>query len=630
VDSPGRVVFLSFPFETIPTNGAASNNAVALMKNMVKFLVPGANGAGVVLLDNSAYTTNEAVTVQVGDSDLIGAGQTTVTFGANSRTNRTTMTLFESTHPGLFKGYVTLVAGVAGTNQLRVQNGDVITATYFDASNGSNVTATATIDTVPPVISLVAATTDYYNARVTWRTSKPADSSVQYSESPLPDRSAFVSALVTNHVVTISGLSANRVYYYEVVSRDLAGNTTVDDNAGNLYTLQTLKAPTPPWFDNLEHGADGWTVIPDPVYGSDFNWTLGTPNNGLATSAHSGTNAWGGDLNGDQNVTNQVSSFLYAPVIDLTGLTSATLTFSNVYDFSRVVDFFGLIAYEEDGGVFVSTNSSIPPSLNLPLVIDFADRVADTWQQETLDLTPFVGKTIQVVFYYQAAPVIDGATFYGWTFDDVRITGVVAGGNIQITKNLGQGTWSLSSLSPIGLVPVQSGVVPSITLSNMAAGKYVMQFGDVPYYQTPPDTTNTLVAGSTLNLSGFYDFPDVNNNGISDAWEAEKFSSVVTNRTQQTDSDHDGMTDYAEFIAGTDPTNAASRLYFTGENKKSDGRIQLQWPVVTNRLYQVNASSNLLSWQPVTTWWQASNNPTMTYTATNTDKSGFYRVQVMP
>ena len=155
---------------------------------------------------------------------------------------------------------------MAATNQLRVHNGDTITATYFDASNNSNVTATASIDTVPPVISQVAATTDYYNAKVTWLTSKPADSSVQYGESPLPDHSSYVSTLVTNHAVTVSGLSANRRYYYQVVSRDQAGNTTVDDNNGNLYTFQTLKAPTPPWFDNLESGANGWTVVPDPVW----------------------------------------------------------------------------------------------------------------------------------------------------------------------------------------------------------------------------------------------------------------------------------------------------------------------------------------------------------------------------
>ena len=117
------------------------------------------------------------------------------------------MTLFETTHPGLFKGFITLVGGNAATNQLLVRNGDTITATYFDSSNNSNETATATIDTVPPVISQVAATTDYYNAQVTWLTSKPADSSVQYSESPLPDRASYLSALVTNHAVTVSGLS---------------------------------------------------------------------------------------------------------------------------------------------------------------------------------------------------------------------------------------------------------------------------------------------------------------------------------------------------------------------------------------------------------------------------------------
>ena len=138
-----------------------------------------------------------------------------------------------------------------------------------------------------------------------------------------------------------------------------------------------------------------------------------------------------------------------------------------------------------------------------------------------MDLTPWVGKTIQVVFYYRGLAL--GDTIYGWTIDDISITGVAAGGNISITKNLGQGTWSLSSLSPIGLVPVQSGVTPSVTLSNLAAGQYVVQFGDVPYYQTPADQTNTLTVGGTVNFTGNYTFLDVNHNGISDAWEITLF-----------------------------------------------------------------------------------------------------------
>ena len=618
VDSPGRVVFLSFPFDAVPTNGTAPNNAIALLRNIIKFLAPGANGQGVIFLDNTIYTTNDVVTVEVGDSDLAGTGQTQVSFIASSRTNRTTVTLFETTHPGLFEGSITLVGGVAATNQLRVQNGDTITAAYFDSSNNSNVTATAGIDTVPPVISQVAATTDYSNAKVTWLTSKPADSSVQYGVSPLPDHASYLSTPVINHAVTVSGLSANRIYYYQVVSRDQAGNIAVDDNNGNLYTFQTLKAPAPPWFDNLESGAPGWSVVPDPVYGSDINWTLGTPNNGLVSRAHSGANAWGSDLNGDPNFF-LASSYLYSPVIDLSGLTSATLNFWHVCDFSSIF---------EDGVVYVSTNSSTPPG-NLPMVADFAGTTTTNWEQaDPVDLTPWVGKTIQVVFYYEGVSI--GDTMYGWLIDDIRITGVAAGGNVSITKNLGQGTWSLSSLSSIGLVPVQSGVTPSVTISNLAAGNYVVQFGDVPYYQTPAGQTNTLTDGGTVNFTGNYTFLDVNHNGISDAWEMAYFGSVTTNRTQFTDSDGDGMSDYAEFIAGTNPTNAASKFVFLSVTVQSNRFVQMQWAAIPDRLYQVWGSTNLAAWTPLTDWLQASGS-LMSCSWTNLNSSPyFFRVQVRP
>ena len=61
-----------------------------------------------------------------------------------------------------------------------------------------------------------------------------------------------------------------------MISRDEAGNTHRDDNHGALYTFTTLKAPQPPWSDDLESGAPDWTVVPDPS-GTDLNWTLGTP-----------------------------------------------------------------------------------------------------------------------------------------------------------------------------------------------------------------------------------------------------------------------------------------------------------------------------------------------------------------
>jgi hypothetical protein len=90
------------------------------------------------------------------------------------------------------------------------------------------------------------------------------------------------------------------------------------------------------------------------------------------------------------------------------------------------------------------------------------------------------------------------------------------------------------------------------------------------------------------------------------------------------------MSDYAEFIAGTNPTNAASRFYFA-KATRTNNLVQLEWTVVSNRLYQVSASTNLTTWPPVTDWLQASNDPTMSYTVTNiTAGARFYRVQVRP
>jgi len=285
-------------------------------------------------------------------------------------------------------------------------------------------------------------------------------------------------------------------------------------------------------------------------------------------------------------------------------------------------------AYFEDGIVYISTNSNVSPT-NLAVARDFqTSNSALSWQQETVDLTPWVGQTIQVVFYYEAISL--GDTVYGWTIDDIGITNVPPGGNISITKNLGQGTWSLSSVSPLGLVPVQSGTWPSVTVSNLAAGQYVAQFSDVPYYETPASQTNTLVVGGTLNFTGNYTFVDANHNGISDAWEMQYFGVVSTNETQFTDTDRNGMSDYAKFIAGLNPTNPASKFEFVQYTAQTNRTIQLQWSVASQRLYQVYSAPNLLAWTPLTGWMQAASDGTMSCTMTNTGRPNFVRVQVEP
>jgi len=99
--------------------------------------------------------------------------------------------------PGLFRGLLTLVADNPAPGELAVANADTLTATYYDASRGSNIVVNATIDTVPPVITNVAAVTGYGGATVSWDTSKPADSLVQYGESFLLWRTAYSGAPAT-------------------------------------------------------------------------------------------------------------------------------------------------------------------------------------------------------------------------------------------------------------------------------------------------------------------------------------------------------------------------------------------------------------------------------------------------
>ncbi len=583
VDSPGRIVFLSFPVDTMPQSGAAPNSEVTFFKNALNFLNPGANGIGSIFLDSSTYTIPDRVTVEVGDSDLIGAGHTQVTF-STSPANQVTITLNETVHRGLFRGFLTLVATNAGSGQLVVHGGNTLAASYFDASNNSNAVATATIDTVAPVITNVASTTRFGDAAVTWNTSKPADSLVQYGESVFLGRTAFSSQLVTNHSVTVAGLIANHTYLYQVTSRDQAGNITTDDNQGKFYTFTTLAAPRPPWSDDLETGAPNWSTSIDD--GSVLSWTLGTPHNGLQTSAHSGTNAWGSNLNGQSvGELDSASCYLYSPVIDLSGFSRVTLSFWHCYDFNLTTSF-------EEGQVLVSTNTSASAS-SLPLLHDYSYDTSYDWTNALLDLSPYAGKTIQIVWQYAGISI--GDPLLGWLVDDVTITGLVASasGTITITKNLGQGTWTLSG--PLR----QSGTAPSTVISNAPPGPYTINFSSVAFYESPPAQSNSLVSTGAVSFTGTYTFIDANHNGISDAWEKYYFGSVLDSRSQTTDSDGDGMSDYAEFIAGTNPTNAASKLVMLSASALASNQVQVQWAAIPGRLYQVQTSGVLGQSQPL-------------------------------
>lgn len=107
-------------------------------------------------------------------------------------------------------------------------------------------------------------------------------------------------------------------------------------------------------------------------------------------------------------------------------------------------------------------------------------------------------------------------------------------------------------------------------------------------------------------------------------WSQRLFGSQVV---LSGDADGDGMSNYAEYLAGTDPKNRQSGLFMKSFVPVNGGGFTFSWDSVSGRIYSVERSSDLQNWTAV----QANVTGTggvMTYTDANTAGAPrlFYRV----
>ncbi|MGZ5544354.1 MAG: choice-of-anchor J domain-containing protein, partial [Limisphaerales bacterium] len=610
--TPGRVVFMSFPFDTIPMDGASPNNRVSIMRNILAYLAPGVNGLGTLSLDRSAYTIPDRVVIEVADSDFAGKGVATTKIKSTTDTTGVTITLFETPRKGVFSGSINLIDASATpiAGQLRVTDGDTLTADYFDASANSVVEVSADVDAGVPVITGVTADVDYQDAIIGWSTDEPTDSLVQYGESAFLGKTVYRSAETFDHSLTISALQPDHTYYYQIVSRDSAGNTAVDDNAGKLYTFHTLQPKSVPWSDNMDSAATDWTV--ENTDDSEFGWERGAPNNGVAPSAHSGTNVWGSNLNASGGTYSETA--LISPAFLLTGGNRATLTFWHAYDFSVDATF-------QTATLQIITNTQANP-----VTVATYDGVSD-WTQEQVDLSAYIGKVVQIVFFYQVLQVEEPAAPYaGWLVDDVSVDVTTENrGSLVVQANLSQANYTIEGPSPA------TGQGFGYTNTAALSGSYTITFTPVTNYNTPPPQTATLNPAGSLVVTGKYLFVDVNNNGISDEWETQYFGSASAAHAGNIDTDGDGASDFAEFMAGTSPTNPNDVLQFAAPAVLSDGRVQLDWPSVSGRSYRILGSTDAHTWTPYTDWIRSSSSQMVqTLPALPAGNAHFFQIQVMP
>jgi hypothetical protein len=157
----------------------------------------------------------------------------------------------------------------------------------------------------------------------------------------------------------------------------------------------------------------------------------------------------------------------------------------------------------------------------------------------------------------------------------------------------------------------------------------------------------TLTLNEDWAVQAKYFSTDSDEDGLPDDWERRFYPNLARGQDDDTDSDGwgcfaeflneaspllwdtdgDGLSDGAEGIAGTDPTNAASALRLRQPVLEPGGIIRLEWASAVGKSYMIEATSGLGVglWQTVTTVIATGS---VTSARIAPDSPGFYRVKV--
>ncbi|HYR43714.1 MAG TPA: LamG-like jellyroll fold domain-containing protein, partial [Terriglobia bacterium] len=130
-------------------------------------------------------------------------------------------------------------------------------------------------DTTPPSVTNVAASNITSNgATITWTSSEPANSQVEYGlTASYGIQSSLDTSLVTSHSVTLSNLLPGTVYNYRAKSGDIAGNVATSD--GLTFTTTSGASTASP----LTNGLTGYWAL-DEGSGTTTADLSGNNNNG--------------------------------------------------------------------------------------------------------------------------------------------------------------------------------------------------------------------------------------------------------------------------------------------------------------------------------------------------------------
>lgn len=122
-------------------------------------------------------------------------------------------------------------------------------------------------------------------------------------------------------------------------------------------------------------------------------------------------------------------------------------------------------------------------------------------------------------------------------------------------------------------------------------------------------------------------YPDTNANSLPDTWEMEYFGNL--SKTAGGDEDADGMSNSAEYIAGTSPKDPHSLFRAKSMTRDSVTAFTLTWDSVSGRTYKVMKSTTLDGgWLPASDSISSTGGELFFTDFFATEEKAFYKIQV--
>jgi hypothetical protein len=122
---------------------------------------------------------------------------------------------------------------------------------------------------------------------------------------------------------------------------------------------------------------------------------------------------------------------------------------------------------------------------------------------------------------------------------------------------------------------------------------------------------------------------DLDGDGMPDVWEADNFGTLLRDGTG--DLDGDGFSDLNEYLAGTQPTNAASLLRLSAIAQPIPANGVITWLSVSNRTYDLLMATGSLTsaFLPIATNLPPTP-PVNVYPLSSPGTPAFFRVRTHP